>query len=48
MDNTITKIWKIDESNGKEAKTFFKLIHYNKKENTSIIFAKPITGRYHL
>ncbi len=37
----------IDEENGKEAKTIFELIKYDKKQNISLIKAKPLTGRQH-
>ena len=37
----------IDEENGKESKTIFELIKYDKKQNISLIKAKPLTGRQH-
>ncbi len=37
----------IDEESGKESKTIFELIKYDKKQNISLIKAKPLTGRQH-
>lgn len=38
---------RIDEIDGKEAKTTFKRISYNKESNTSIVKCCPFTGRTH-
>lgn len=38
---------RVDEKNGKEAKTEFKRISYDKESNTSIVKCQPLTGRTH-
>ncbi|ODV97225.1 hypothetical protein PACTADRAFT_48974 [Pachysolen tannophilus NRRL Y-2460] len=37
----------VDEIEGKEAKTVFSKISYDKETNTSIVLCKPLTGRTH-
>ncbi|EGG19038.1 hypothetical protein DFA_02281 [Cavenderia fasciculata] len=37
----------VEDARGKPSTTFFKLAHYNKESDTSIIWCRPITGRGH-
>ncbi|EGV63304.1 pseudouridine synthase [Yamadazyma tenuis ATCC 10573] len=38
---------RVDEKEGKEAKTVFRRLSYDKKSNTSIVKCLPLTGRTH-